>query len=296
MTDVFHLGGRAVARIGYGALQLGTTPMREDDALQVLRLAVELGVNHIDTAEYYGPGLANERIRAALRPYPDDLAVVSKVGYRRLADGGLVSDPAPAHVRVAIEQNLRTLGRESLAAVNLRMPDPTGTPDEAFEDQLAELVRAREAGLIEGIGLSNVSAAQLERALELTDIVCVQNHFSLLDRSALAVLLDCERRGIAFVPYCPLGWPGASRTATLSNDVVLAQSHRLGVTGAQLILRWLLDISPNVLLIPGTSSSGHLRDNLAVRSVELDDVATTALSTLVSPASTTSAMQQGSKR
>lgn len=278
--STYHLGPRTVGRVGFGALQLGIDQGGEEDALAVLKLAVDLGVDHIDTAQYYGPGLANRRIRDALSPYPTDLALVSKVGYRRVETGRVVADGAPGKLRAGIQENLRALGIESLAVVNLRMPDPAALPDEAFEDQLAEMIRARESGLIEGIGLSNISHAQLERALTMTDLACVQNYFSLLDRTAQPVLDECRARGIAFVPYCPLGWPGEQRVRTVGHDVMLAHSARLGIEAEQLVLAWLLQYSENVLLIPGTRSAAHLRDNVALNAISLDQASVEALSGL----------------
>lgn len=278
--DTYPLATHVVRRVGFGALQIGVEPDGEANALAVLRLAVELGVDHIDTAQYYGPGLANRRIRAALSPYPTDLALVSKVGYRRVETGGVIPDREPVQLRVSIEENLRTLGVDSLAAVNLRMPNPSAQPDQEFDDQLAELIRAREAGMIEGIGLSNISRAHLERALEITEVVCVQNYFSLLDRTAQAVLDVCRGRGIAFVPYCPLGWPGEQRARTIGHEVVKSHAARLGLEPTQLVLAWLLRQSPNILLIPGTRSLTHLRENLGLSINSLDQSALDALSAL----------------
>ncbi|MEU8300362.1 oxidoreductase [Micromonospora sp. NPDC048909] len=270
----FRLGRFSVARVGYGAMQLTGPgvfgpPASRDDAIAVLRTAVEIGVNHIDTAEYYGPRVVNELIQEALHPYPGGLAIVSKVGARRDDTGAVLPYDQPDELRRGIEDNLRTLRVDRLAAVNLRLMDGS-PPDGRFDAQLAAMVRARDEGLIDGIGLSNVSLAHLRRALAVTEIVCVQNSFSLLDRASTSVLRECARRGIAFVPYVPLGWPRDRRAAIFNNPAVdrLARLHQ--ATPAQIALAWLLALSPNVLLIPGTASLRHLRENLAVDRIELD--------------------------
>jgi aryl-alcohol dehydrogenase-like predicted oxidoreductase len=195
-------------------------PADRDAAIAVLRTAIELGVDHIDTAQYYGPDIVNELIREALHPYPAELAIVSKVAVRRGDRGEILPYDEPAQLRAGIEDNLRALGVDRLAAVNLRMPDETAVPDARFDSQLAAMVQAREDGLIEGIGLSNVSLAQLEHALALTDIVTVQNSYSLADRRSQGVLELTTKRGISFAPYLPLGWPGQVRLRTLGNPVV----------------------------------------------------------------------------
>jgi pyridoxine 4-dehydrogenase len=281
----FRLGDRTVARAGYGAMQLTGPgvfgpPSDRDTAIAVLRTAVELGVDHIDTAQYYGPDVVNELIRDALHPYSAELAIVSKVAARRGSRGEILPFDEPAQLREGIEDNLRTLRIDRLAAMNLRMPDETALPDSRFDDQLAAMIRAREDGLIEGVGLSNVSLAQLERALEITDIVTVQNSYSLADRRSQAVLELTTERGISFAPYLPLGWPGQVRLRTLDNPVVRDIARRIGYTPAQVALAWLLGLAPNVLLIAGTGSLQHLRENVAVTEIELtpeDRAALTAL-------------------
>ena len=281
----FRLGDRTVARAGYGAMQLTGPgvfgpPSDRDTAIAVLRTAVELGVDHIDTAQYYGPDVVNELIRDALHPYSAELAIVSKVAARRGSRGEILPFDEPAQLREGIEDNLRTLRIDRLAAVNLRMPDETALPDSRFDDQLAAMIRAREDGLIEGVGLSNVSLAQLERALGITDIVTVQNSYSLADRRSQAVLELTTERGISFAPYLPLGWPGQVRLRTLDNPVVRGIARRIGRTPAQVALAWLLGLAPNVLLIAGTGSLQHLRENVAVTEIELtpeDRAALTAL-------------------
>lgn len=247
-------------------------PRDRDQALAVLRRAVDLGVDHIDTSQYYGPVVANELIREALYPYPENLALVSKVGARRDESGGWLPYNEPDELRRGIEDNLRTLGVEQLAAVNLRLIDDV-TPEHRFDDQLAAMIAARDDGLIGGVGLSNVTHEQLLRALDRTDVACVQNPLNLVDRASMPVLEECTSRGIAFVPFFPLGSGFARPNPVLDNEQVLATAERLGVTPAQVALAWVLGLAPNVLLIPGTSSPQHLQDNLAVADIDLDDQA-----------------------
>jgi pyridoxine 4-dehydrogenase len=278
-----QLGRFTVARVGYGAMQLAGPgvfgpPADRDEALAVLRAAVGAGVNHIDTAEYYGPTVVNELIREALHPYPNDLVIVSKVGARRDQTGAVLRYDEPDELRRGIEDNLRTLQLDQLAAVNLRVMD-SGTSDSTFDAQLASMVRARDEGLIAGIGLSNVSLDQLRRALASTDIVCVQNSFSLVDRSSTPVLRECVQRGIAFVPFLPLGWPRESRSAILENPTVVRIAQRYDATPTQIALAWLTGLAESILLIPGTSSLKHLRENIAVDSIALDEDAMAQLDT-----------------
>jgi pyridoxine 4-dehydrogenase len=248
-------------------------PRDRDEALRVLRAAVAAGVDHIDTAQFYGAGTVNELIRAALYPYPDGLAIVSKVAARRDADGAVLRFDEPNELRQGIEDNLATLGAERLAAVNLRVMDRSETPGSRFDAQLAALVQARDEGLIDGIGLSNVSRRHLLRAVAQTEIVCVQNLFNLADQQSLDVLDECGARNIAFVPFCPLGWPGEVRHRLLTDPVLAALAVRLGATPAQVALAWLLDLAPNILLIPGTRTRAHLTENLGAVDVRLDDAA-----------------------
>jgi aryl-alcohol dehydrogenase-like predicted oxidoreductase len=249
-------------------------PSRDrEEALRVLRAAVAAGVDHIDTAQYYGAGTVNELIREALYPYPDALAMVSKVAARRDGDGALLRFGEANELRRGIEDNLATLGAGRLAAVNLRVTDPSETPGRQFDAQLAALVQAREEGLIGGVGLSNVSRRHLLRAVAQTEIVCVQNLFNLADQRSLDVLTECEARNIAFVPFCPLGWPGEVRHRLLADPVLTAAAARLGSTPVQVALAWLLDLAPNTLLIPGTRTRVHLAENLGASDVRLDDAA-----------------------
>jgi pyridoxine 4-dehydrogenase len=275
--ESYPLGSWSVSRIGFGAMQLPGPgvfgpPRDRDEALAVLRRALELGIDHIDTAQYYGPDVANELIRTALYPYPDHLALVSKVGALRDASGGWFRADQPAQLRQAIEENLRSLGIEQLAAVNLRMmtDDP---PDERFDAKLTAMVEARDAGLIGGIGLSNITREHLLHALAQTDIVCVQNPMNLADLSSMPVLDECHARGIAFVPFFPLGSAFGRSNPVLTNQEVTSAARRLGRTPAQIALAWLLSLRPNILLIPGTSSVRHLEENLEVSNIKLDDEA-----------------------
>jgi pyridoxine 4-dehydrogenase len=272
--DPFPLGHFSVARIGFGAIQLPGPgafgpPRDRDTALAVLRRAVELGVNHIDTAQFYGPKVSNELICEALHPYPADLALVSKVGARRDDAGGWVPLAGPADFRADIEANLRTLDVDQLAVVNLRLMD-SDRPDERFDELLSVMIAARDEGLIGGIGLSNVTREHLLWAAVHTEIACVQNAFNPIDRSAAAVLDECTARGIAFVPFFSLRSPFAAPDQVLGHDVVQRAAARLGRSPAQIALAWALSVAPNVLLIPGTSSVQHLEENLAVADIELD--------------------------
>jgi pyridoxine 4-dehydrogenase len=273
-TQRYALGMATVSRIGFGAMQLPGPgvfgpPRDRDAAIAVLRRAVELGVDHIDTAQYYGPDVANELIRAALLPYPEGLALVSKVGARRDKSGGVLRYDRPAQLREGIEDNLRTLAVDQLAAVNLRLMDDA-KPDQRFDDQLAAMVKARDDGLIGGIGLSNVTRDRLLHALAVTDIACVQNLMNLADRTSMPVLEECNARGIAFVPFFPLGSAFAEGNSVLGEPRIITTAERLGHTPAQIALAWLLSLRPNVLLIPGTSSIRHLEENMAVANIELD--------------------------
>ncbi|GFG77865.1 oxidoreductase [Mycobacterium paragordonae] len=245
-------------------------PRDRDAALAVLRRAVELGVDHIDTAQFYGPDVANELIREALHPYPENLALVSKVGGRRDEAGAWLPLADPADLRADLEANLRTLGVDQLAVVNLRLMD-SNEPDELFDEQLSVMITARDEGLIGGIGLSEITHRHLLHALDRTEIACVQNAFNLVDRSSAPVLEECTARGIAFVPFFPLGSAFSPSNPVLGHELVRSAAERLGYTPAQVALAWTLGVAPNVLLIPGTSSVAHLEENLAVRDIALDD-------------------------
>jgi pyridoxine 4-dehydrogenase len=273
----FALGRSEVKRIGYGAMQLAGDnvfgpPRDRDEAVRVLHAAIESGINHIDTAQYYGPGTVNEVIREALYPYPADLAIVSKVAARRDDTGAVLPYDDPDQLRAGIEENLVTLGADRLAAVNLRMMEGS-EPGERFDAQLAALVKARDEGLIDGIGLSNISMEHLRRAVGQTEIICVQNLFNLADQSSFDLLVECTSRDIAFVPFCPLGWPRGVQNAILTSSALVDLGARLGATPAQIALAWLLDLAPNVLLIPGTRTRQHLVENMRSGSIQFDEVA-----------------------
>ncbi|WP_375491330.1 oxidoreductase [uncultured Jatrophihabitans sp.] len=285
MTETATLVGRPVHRIGFGAMQLPGKgvfgpPRDRDAALAVLRRAIELGVNHIDTAQYYGPDVSNELIHAALHPYPDDLVLVTKVGGDRDDKGGWIGAQRPEQLRAGVEANLRSLQIERIDAVNLRrMDEHTEGADESNDqhvplaDQLAELVALRDEGKIGGIGLSTVDVDQLREGLDYTDIVCVQNAYNLRQRDDQPVFDLCRERGIPYVPYFPLGSAFGVSVHVTQDDAVKSVAQRLGVTATQVGLAWLLAQSDNVLLIPGTSSVEHLEENLGAGDVTLDDEA-----------------------
>jgi pyridoxine 4-dehydrogenase len=281
--QTFSLGKFTVGRLGFGAMQLPGPgvfgpPRDREQALAVLRHAVELGVNHIDTAQYYGPDVANELIHEALHPYPAGLALVSKVGGQRDDTGNWLSAHEPDELRQGIEDNLRSLEIDQLTAVNLRVMDAEAAPNEPakvdrelFDRQLAAMIQARDDGLIAGIGLSNIVLEHLQIALDRTEIACVQNAFNLVDRTSQPVLDACAERGIAFVPFFPLGSGFTADNPVLGNAVIQRTAAELGRTPAQIALAWTLSVAPNVLLIPGTSSVQHLEENLAVADIELDE-------------------------
>jgi pyridoxine 4-dehydrogenase len=275
MHSRYRLADKEVWRVGYGAMQLAGDgvfgpPRDRDEAIAVLRAAVDAGVDHIDTAQYYGPGVVNELIREALHPYPDGLALVSKVAARRDESGAVLRYDDPDQLRAGIEDNLATLGVERLTAVNLRVMD-NAAPDARFIDQLGALTTAREEGLIAGIGISNITRDHLMRALEVTEIVCVQNFFNLAARDNMPILEECSARQIAFVPFCPLGYPKAQREEILSNLFVNSVATAHDASAAQVALAWLLAIAPNVLLIAGTRTRTHLAENLAAGRLWLGD-------------------------
>jgi pyridoxine 4-dehydrogenase len=272
------LAGRRVARIGYGAMQLpgprvSGPPRDRAAALAVLRRAIELGVNHLDTAQFYGPDVANELIHAALHPYPEHLVLVSKVGAERDARGGWIPAQRPEQLRAGVEANLRSLAVERLDVVNLRLLDAAedGEPGDQgidLDSQLAEMVSLRDDGKIGGIGISNVTLDQLRQALP-AGLACVQNAYSLLDRSNEPLDL-CREHAVAWVPYFPLGsaFPGVPKVT--EHPAVVAAAAALGATPAQVGLAWLLAHAPEVLVIPGTSSLRHLAENVATGQVHLD--------------------------
>jgi pyridoxine 4-dehydrogenase len=283
-VDRRPLGPFSVSPIGFGAMRLTGPnvfgpPRNRADAVAVLREAVDRGVDHIDTAQYYGPDVVNELIREALHPYPPGLVLVSKVGAGRDRDGGVFNDDEPDQLRRGIEENLRTLGVDALPVVNLRLMRDTG-PDAFYDDQLDAMISARDDGLITSIGLSNITLAHLLHALRFTEVACVQNAYHLANRRSQPVLEECTRRRIAFVPFAPLGFGQSGPESVLGRPRVEREAARLGITPAQVALAWTLAASPNVLLIPGTSSLDHLRENLAVSNVHLDAEAVSRLSAM----------------
>jgi pyridoxine 4-dehydrogenase len=266
------LGPFSVSAIGFGAMRLTGPdvfgpPENRDEAIALLRAAVDSGVDHIDTAQYYGPVVVNELIRDALHPYLPELVLVSKVGAKRGKRGEVFADDEPGRLRQGIEDNLRTLGTDRIGIVNLRLMRRSG-PDSFFDDQLAVMMAARDDGLIRAVGLSNVTLDHLVHALKFTEIACVQNAFHPADRTSQPVLDECTRQGIAFVPFAPLGFGSGS---VLGNPTLARVAARSNCTPAQVCLAWQLAIAPNVLLIPGTSSLEHLHENLAAASVRLSD-------------------------
>src|SRR5271155_833261 len=297
MTDKPHPGGpggsssigtNPVARVGYGAMQLFEASF--DDAVAVLRRAVELGVNHIDTASFYGPGEVNRRIREALAPYPDDLVIVSKVGARYTGDQPvpLAAAQRPAELRAAVEDDLRQLGLDQIPVVNLRRLDlgpglaAEGDQIVDVDDQLAEMIALRDEGKIGAIGVSSVPLDVLRRALP-AGIACVQNAYSLLDRSQEEMLDVSRTENIAWVPYFPLGsaFPGFPKVA--DNPVVVDIAGEIGATPSQVGLAWLLAHAPNTLLIPGTRSIAHLEENLGAGDVALSAEAIGRLDAVTAP-------------
>ncbi|MFF0924754.1 aldo/keto reductase family oxidoreductase [Rhizobium leguminosarum] len=277
-SGAFNLGGRSVKRLGYGAMQLAGPgvfgpPKDRGAALAVLREAVESGVNHIDTSDFYGPHVTNQIIREALHPYRDDLTVVTKIGARRGADGSWMPAFSRDGLTKAVHDNLRNLGLDVLDVVNLRvMFDVHGPAEGSIEAPLTVLADLQRQGLVRHIGLSNVTSKQIAEGRGITEIVCVQNQYNLAHRADDALIDDLARDGIAYVPFFPLGGFSPLQSSTLS-DV----AARLGATPMQVALAWLLRRAENILLIPGTSSVGHLRENLAAAGLVLPDDAVSEL-------------------
>ncbi|WP_175723958.1 aldo/keto reductase family oxidoreductase [Burkholderia ambifaria] len=271
-SGTFSLAGRRVHRLGYGAMQLAGPgvfgpPKDRDAALAVLREAVEAGVDHIDTSDFYGPHLTNQLIREALHPYRDDLLIVTKIGATRGDDGSWLPALSADALAAAVHDNLRNLGLDVLDVVNLRvMFDVHGPAEGSIEAPLSALAELQRQGLVRHIGLSNVTAAQIAEGRRICDIACVQNHYNLAHRDDDELIDALARDGIAYVPYFPLGGFNPLQSSTL--DAVAA---RLGATRMQTALAWLLRRAPNILLIPGTSSVAHLRENLAAGALALPD-------------------------
>jgi pyridoxine 4-dehydrogenase len=277
-AGAFTLGTRRVRRLGYGAMQLAGPgvfgpPKDPANARAVLRAAVESGVNHIDTSDFYGPHVTNQLIREALHPYPDDLVIVTKIGARRGADASWIPAWSAAELTQAVHDNLRNLGLDVLEVVNLRSMHGHLTPAEgSIEAPLSALAELRRQGLVRHIGLSHVTPAQVAEGRRICEIVCVQNHYNVAHRTDDRLIDDLARDGIAYVPYFPLGGFSPLQSSTLSGV-----AQRLGATPMQVALAWLLRRAPNVLLIPGTSSLAHLRENLAAAELQLPNDAVAAL-------------------
>ncbi|MER9445305.1 aldo/keto reductase family oxidoreductase [Mesorhizobium sp. M0340] len=271
-SGTFILGDRKVRRLGYGAMQLAGPgvfgpPKDHDAALAVLREAVAQGVNHIDTSDFYGPHVTNLLIREALAPYPDDLVIVTKIGARRGQGGSWLPAFSAQELTQAVHDNLHNLGLDVLEAVNLRiMFDAHGPAEGSIEAPLATLAELQRQGLVRHIGLSNVTAAQIAEGHRICKIVCVQNQYNLAHRGDDALIDDLARDGIAYVPFFPLGGFNPLQSSTLSKVAA-----RLGATPMQVALAWLLRRAPNILLIPGTSSVAHLRENLAAGDLALPE-------------------------
>ncbi len=277
-AGTFTLGDRVVKRLGYGAMQLAGPgvfgpPKDPNAARAVLREAVASGVNHIDTADFYGPHVTNQLIREALHPYPDDLVIVTKISARRGEDGSWIPAVSPEELTRAVHDNLRNLGLDVLEVVNLRSVFAIHEPAEgSIEPSLTVLADLQRRGLVRHIGVSNVTRAQIEEARRIVPIVCVQNAYNVAHRKDDALIDDLARDGVAYVPFFPLGGFNPLQSSILS-DV----AERLGRTPMQVALAWLLRRAPNILLIPGTSSVAHLRENVAAAGLELPKDAITAL-------------------
>lgn len=277
-SDTYKLGGRTVKRLGYGAMQLAGPgvfgpPKNRAAAVSVLREAVESGVDHIDTSDFYGPHVTNEIIREALHPYPDDLTIVTKVGARRGSDKSWNPAFSAAELTQAVHDNLRNLGLEILDVVNLRLMFGIHGPAEgSLEAPLTVLADLQRQGLIRHIGLSNVTPAQIEESRQICPIVCVQNQFNVAHREDDALVDQLAEEGIAYVPFFPLGGFSPLQSSTLSEVAA-----RLEATPMQVALAWLLQRAGNILLIPGTSSPVHLRENLAAAALSLPADAVAAL-------------------
>jgi pyridoxine 4-dehydrogenase len=280
-AGTYTIGDRTVHRMGYGAMQLAGPgvfgpPRDRAQAVAVLREAVEAGVDHIDTSDFYGPHVTNQVIREALHPYRDTLTLVTKVGAARGADGAWLPAFSPAQLQTAVIDNLRNLGLDVLPVVNLRlMFDVHGPAEGPIEEPLSALAELQRKGLIQHLGLSNATPAQIEQGRRIAPIACVQNHYNLVHRGDDALIDELERAGIAYVPFFPLG--GFS---PLQSSAVDAVAQELRATPMQVALAWLLQRARNILLIPGTSSPAHLRENLASAALRLPDAALARLQAL----------------
>jgi aryl-alcohol dehydrogenase-like predicted oxidoreductase len=269
----WQLGGDLpVTRLGYGAMQLAGPgvfgpPADPDGAVAVLRHAVELGVNHIDTSDYYGPFVVNDLIRQALHPYPDGLVLVTKVGARRDATGGWLPADSPAELGQAVRDNLTRLGLDRLDLVNLRVGGVMGPDEGRLGERFGALAELREQGLIRHLGVSNVTAAQLAEARQIAPVACVQNYFNIVKRDDAAMVDACAAAGIGYVPFFPLG----GSFSQMAGERIETVAKRHEATAAQIALAWLLARSPALLLIPGTSSVAHLEQNVAAAGIALTE-------------------------
>jgi pyridoxine 4-dehydrogenase len=284
-AGTFTLGTRTVKRLGYGAMQLAGPgvfgpPKDRDGALAVLRQVVASGVNHIDTSDYYGPHITNQLIREALLPYPEDLVIVTKIGARRGDDASWKPAFSAEELTRAVHENLRNLGQDVLEVVNLRIMFSVHGPAEgSIEAPLTALAELQRRGLVRHIGLSNVTSRQVAEGRGITNIVCVQNQYNLVHRADDPLIDELAAAGIAYVPFFPLGGFAPLQSKALS-DV----ASGLGATPMQVALAWLLRRAPNILLIPGTSSVDHLRENLAAADLQLTNDAMPALDRIATPA------------
>jgi aryl-alcohol dehydrogenase-like predicted oxidoreductase len=271
-AGTFRLGDRDVNRMGYGAMQLAGSgvfgpPKDRDQAIAVLREAVASGVNHIDTSDFYGPHIVNEIIREALSPYPDDLVLVTKLGARRGEDASWLPWNKPDELAQGLRDNLRNLGVDAMEIVNLRIMGAVHGPTEMpIGDQVAAMAELQRQGLVRHLGLSNVTRRQIEEAQAIAPVVCIQNHYNLVHREDDDLIDWLAEQGIAYVPFFPLG--GFS---PLQSEELGAIAKELGATPMQVALAWLLKRAPNILLIPGTSSVAHLRENLAAAELDLSN-------------------------
>jgi pyridoxine 4-dehydrogenase len=278
-AGTFKLGDRVVKRMGYGAMQLAGKgvfgpPKDRAGAIAVLQEAVASGVNHIDTSDYYGPYVTNQLIREALHPYPDDLVIVTKIGARRGDDASWIPAMAPAELESAVHDNLSRLGLDAMEVVNLRIMGrgTLGPSEGSIEASLTVLAELQRRGLVRHVGLSNVTPTQIAEGRRICDIVCVQNMYNVAHRYDDALIDDLARQGVAYAPFFPLGGFTPLQSTTLSEV-----AGKLKATPMQVALAWLIRRAPNIVLIPGTSSIGHLRENLAAVDLELPSDMASAL-------------------
>ncbi|WP_446905852.1 aldo/keto reductase family oxidoreductase [Acinetobacter baumannii] len=281
LSDTYKLGNKIVNRMGYGAMQLAGPhaygpPKDKNTAINVLKTAIQLGINHIDTSDFYGPHITNQIIREALHPYQDDLTIVTKIGANRGKDASWIPTISPDQIVKDVHDNLRNLGLHTLDVVNFRvMFNPMKPSEGSIEEIVVVLAKLREEGLIQHIGLSNVTEAQIIEAEKITDIVCVQNQYNLFNREDDVLIDKLTKKGIAYVPFFPLGG-----FTPFQSDTLFAIAKDLDATPKQVALAWLLKRSPNILLIPGTSSIAHLEENSVASKLILPEEVYNLLSSL----------------